>query len=912
MEPWTATAPPDPSPADALARCGSPAGHRPLALVAPGVLWLVAAGSADLFAADPEGAGGPWHHLGRLGPGAVLAAPAAGPRHRLVLRPLAGARVRAVDLPEDPADPLTGPELAALDRGVDAVLAVLADFAAASAPNPAGPCGPPDPAPCPAPPPSAGQGGPDRTGAAARDRAAARLADALCAAEAAVDARERRRDRQAAASRRADRDARRRTAEALRAAAAPGPLPTVPADGAEPADRYAAVAVALGLPLGPAGPPAGPGDASDPIADLERRTGARARRIALTGPWWRFDHGPLLGRRTADGTPVALLRRRGGYRLRDPLGGSTRVTARTAAALERTAVTFHRPLPDGPLRLRDLLRHALRGSRADAVRMTAAALAAVALAFLVPLATGLVLGSHVPAGRTGSITRLCLALVAAGLASAVFGVVQNAALLRIEGRLEATAQAALWDRLLRLPARFFGRRSTGELAHTVLGVLAGRTALAGLTSLLLHSAVTVVVGLTLMYWISVPLALIATVPILAAAAVLGRLGLLQARAQEELLARSNALTDRDFHLLRAHAKIRVAGAEDRVVADWAVRHRDQQWATRRAVRLQNTATALASGCLPLCATVVFLASGPARAGVSEARFLSFYASLAVTVTGAVQVAGALNAALAAVPMFTRLRPLLAHPLEAAADAAPPGRLTGDIAVEHVSFGYEPGVPVLRDVSLRVRPGEMLAVVGPSGCGKSTLLRLLLGFERPSSGVIRYDGRDLAALDGAAVRRQCGVVTQHARPLDGTILQAITAERGHSLEEAWEAARLAGLDEDIAAMPMGMQTFLSDGGALSGGQRQRLAIAQALIRRPRVLFFDEATSALDNVTQAIVADSTLKQRATRIVIAHRLSTVMNADRVIVLDAGRVVQQGPPAALTADADGPFARLVRHQLR
>ncbi|MFF2073228.1 NHLP bacteriocin export ABC transporter permease/ATPase subunit [Kitasatospora sp. NPDC058162] len=913
MESRTA-APASPDPAASLARRGEPAGQRPLTLTSTGVLWLVAAGSADLFAADPAGTGGPWHHLARLGPGAVLAAPAAGPRHQLVLRPLADARLRAIDLPEDPADPLTGPELTALDLGVDTVLGVLADFTAASAPGPSR---------CAAPPTGAvhaARSGQARTGAAVHARAAAHLADALRAAETAIDTRERRRDRQAAASRLADRDARRRASDALRAAVAPGRVAAVvPGEGTDAADRYAAVAVALGLPLAPdrapapapARPLAGPGAEDDPVADLERRTGTRARRIALTGPWWRFDRGPLLGHRTADGTPVALLRRWGRYRLLDPDGGGSPVTARTAATLERTAVTFHRPLPAGPLRLRDLLRHAVRGARADAARMVAAALAAVLLASLVPLATGTVLGSYVPAGRTGSITQLCLALIAAGLASAVFGVVENAALLRLEGRLEATAQAALWDRLLRLPVRFFSRRSTGELAQTVLGVLAGRTALAGLTSLLLHSAVAVVVGLALMYWISLPLALVATGPILAAVAVLGRLGLLQARAQEELLARSSAVTDRVFHLLRAHTKIRVAGAEDRVIADWAERYRDQQWATRRAVRLQNTVAVLAACYPPLCATVVFLASGPVGAGVSEARFLSFYASLSVAVSSAVQVAVALNSALAAVPLFTRLRPLLAHPLEAGADAEAPGQLAGDITVEHLSFGYEPGVPVLRDVCLRVGPGEMLAVVGPSGCGKSTLLRLLLGFEQPSSGVIRYDGRDLATLDGAAVRRQCGVVTQHARPLDGTVLQAITADRGHTLEEAWQAARLAGLDEDIAAMPMGMQTLLGDGGALSGGQRQRLAIAQALIRQPRILFFDEATSALDNVTQGVVADSTLRQRATRIVIAHRLSTVVNADHVIVLDAGRVVQQGAPAALMADADGPFARLVRHQL-
>jgi ABC-type bacteriocin/lantibiotic exporter with double-glycine peptidase domain len=221
--------------------------------------------------------------------------------------------------------------------------------------------------------------------------------------------------------------------------------------------------------------------------------------------------------------------------------------------------------------------------------------------------------------------------------------------------------------------------------------------------------------------------------------------------------------------------------------------------------------------------------------------------------------------------------------------------------------------VLDDVSFRVAPGEFVAVVGASGCGKSTLLRLLIGFDRPVAGSVLYDGQDLAALDQAAVRRQCGVVLQNARPFTGSILDCIRGADGEfTLEEAWQAAALAGLAEDIKAMPMGMHTVISDGGgAVSGGQRQRLMIAAALIRRPRVLFLDEATSALDNGTQRIVIDSTRAMKTTRIVIAHRLSTIMDADRVIVMAAGQVVQQGPPADLLADTGGLFHELVHRQI-
>lgn len=230
----------------------------------------------------------------------------------------------------------------------------------------------------------------------------------------------------------------------------------------------------------------------------------------------------------------------------------------------------------------------------------------------------------------------------------------------------------------------------------------------------------------------------------------------------------------------------------------------------------------------------------------------------------------------------------------------------------MTFRYgDEGPLVLDDVTVEVAEGEFVAVVGPSGCGKSTLLRLLIGFERPVSGSVLYDGQDLSALDLSAVRRQCGVVLQNAQPLTGSILDCIRGAEAFTQEEVWEAAELAGLAEDIRRMPMGLHTMIAGGGAVSGGQRQRLMIAQALVRRPRILFFDEATSALDNETQRVVMESTRRLRASRLVIAHRLSTVLDADRVIVMDGGRVVEQGTPAALLADPSGRLSELVRRQV-
>ncbi|MFE6489952.1 ATP-binding cassette domain-containing protein, partial [Streptomyces sp. NPDC057757] len=283
------------------------------------------------------------------------------------------------------------------------------------------------------------------------------------------------------------------------------------------------------------------------------------------------------------------------------------------------------------------------------------------------------------------------------------------------------------------------------------------------------------------------------------------------------------------------------------------------------------------------------------------------------IASSLQFTSAAVTAMGVVPMLERLRPILEEKPEVDDSKADPGDLSGRLGLSHVTFRYgEDGPAALQDVTLAIEPGEFVAVVGPSGSGKSTVLRLLLGFERPESGTVLYDGQDLGELEVSAVRRQCGVVLQNGALLAGDIKANIVGSTNHTLDDAWAAAEMAGIDKDIAAMPMGMNTVLSEGtSTLSGGQRQRLMIARALVSRPRIVFFDEATSALDNPTQRLVTESTRRLNATRVVIAHRLSTVAEADRIIVMDQGRVVQQGRYEELLADRDGLFARLASRQM-
>jgi ABC-type bacteriocin/lantibiotic exporter with double-glycine peptidase domain len=257
-------------------------------------------------------------------------------------------------------------------------------------------------------------------------------------------------------------------------------------------------------------------------------------------------------------------------------------------------------------------------------------------------------------------------------------------------------------------------------------------------------------------------------------------------------------------------------------------------------------------------------------------------------------------------------PLVSAEVEIADDRKPPGELTGSVELSRVTFRYVPeGPPVIDNLSLRVAPGEYVAIVGPSGSGKSTLFRLLLGFEKAESGAVFFDGKALDTLDVSAVRRQLGVVLQNGRLATGSLYENICGGLQLPLDHAWDAARIAGLDDDIRKMPMGMHTAIAEGvNTLSGGQRQRVLIARAIARRPRILLFDEATSSLDNRSQAIVSDSLEALNVTRIVIAHRLSTVRRADRIVVVSEGRVVQSGTFAALSEEK-GVFANFAQRQL-
>lgn len=658
-------------------------------------------------------------------------------------------------------------------------------------------------------------------------------------------------------------------------------------------------------------------DSQDPrqnsLAEIARASQLRTRLVLLRDGWWRRDSGPLLAYRGDTTHPVALLPAgRKGYTLIDPVEHETvPATEAVAAELTGTAHMFYRPFPDRPLSAWDVLRFGLRGTGLDLGHLLLVGAAGGGLGLVTPIVTRLVFDRLIPSGDHSQLLVFGALLVISAIALALFQVVRSFALLRLESRMDSSIQAAIWDRLLSLPPDFFRRYTAGDLTQRATGVSAIKQTLSGSVTLAILAGLFSWANLLLMLYYDVPLALAALGLALIATLVTLGLGLRLLRHEREVTHAQGELSGLIAQLVGGISKLRVAGAEGRAFFLWASDFSRQKKTSFRASSVNNYLSTFIAGYPVLAAMVIFAAIND-RMGMTTGTFLAFYAAFVQFMAAGLQFASAFVVALTVVPLYERLKPILRERPEVDEQKAHPGPLSGVIEVSHVLFRYDKDGPlVLDDVSFTVEPGEFVALVGASGSGKSTLLRLLLGFEKPDSGAVYYDGQALAEIDLRAVRRQIGVVLQHSQVMTGPILDNILGASNLSVEDAWEAARRAGIAADIQQMPMGMQTYISEGGStLSGGQRQRLLIARALVARPRIIFFDEATSALDDRSQAQVTESLKQVDATRLVIAHRLSTIMDADRILVMHRGRLVESGTYQELLAQ-NGVFAQLAQRQL-
>ncbi|HEY8550559.1 MAG TPA: NHLP bacteriocin export ABC transporter permease/ATPase subunit [Vicinamibacterales bacterium] len=660
----------------------------------------------------------------------------------------------------------------------------------------------------------------------------------------------------------------------------------------------------------------------DMVNAVATASGFRTRLVALRDDWWRHDHGPLLGQIAETRAPVALLPTGPrSYECVDPKTGERRkVDAALGETLAPFGYTFYRPFPDGPLTVWQVIRFAGRGLKADLRWLLVTAVAIGLFGSATPYLTGRLFDEAIPQADRETLLVYGGALFMAALATGLFKFVQGVTTVRIQSRMQGSVQAAVWDRLLNLPVNFFRKYAAGDLADRASGIDQIQELVAGAGVAAILGSLSGLVFVVQMFTYNLVLAAVAVLLTITYVAVNMGANYLQLRYQRREITMRGLIAGLVLNLISGVSKLRIAGAENHAFKVWA-----RQFAAQRRISFVvgniQSAAAVFSAIFPvLSSIVIFLvmiseqqkAAETGQPGLTVGAFIAFNSAYGLFLAAMQALGDASLNLLRIVPIYERIVPILETPPEVDRSKGFPGRITGAIELSHVSFRYTPDGPfIIKDLSLKIKPGEFVAFVGSSGCGKSTLMRLMLGFEQPTSGAVYYDGQDLASLDLRMLRQQIGVVLQVSRVLPCEIYRNIVGASSRTLEDAWDAAEKAGLAEDIRQMPMGMHTYVSEGGGtLSGGQRQRLMIARAIVNKPKIIFLDEATSALDNRTQAIVSESMDRMEATRIVIAHRLSTIINADRICYLENGQIIEMGTYQELM-EKDGAFAQLAKRQM-
>ncbi len=658
----------------------------------------------------------------------------------------------------------------------------------------------------------------------------------------------------------------------------------------------------------------------DEIRDLDeqleyclRPHGLMRRVVKLEKGWFKDAFGPMLAFRKEDGAAVALLPKAfPGYYYHDPVSGERiEINRRTAEQLEEEAFCFYRPLPLKKLGIPDLLAYMKDClNTGDYILIIALTLVTTLLGLLLTKITRALTGYVLESSNVPLLWGTAVFMVSAILASQLIGASKQLMMNRIEIKTSLAVEAAMMMRILNLPANFFRKYSSGELSsrygsvNQLCELILGNVFSAGL------GAVMSLLYITQIFHYAPALVGPALLILLVSIIVSVLTALTQVKVSRRIMEKSAQENGLSFALISGVQKIKLAGAEKRAFAKWG-----RCFAEISELMYHPPAILRANGAITtaisLVGTIVmyYLA---VQTKVSPSEYIAFNTAFGAVSAAFASLTGVALSVARIRPILEMAEPILKTEPESSENKSMVTRLSGSIELSNVYFRYSQNAPwVVNDLSVKIRAGEYVAIVGKTGCGKSTLVRLLLGFETPEKGAIYYDGKDLAGLDLRSLRRKIGTVTQNGSLFQGDIYSNIVISAPQlGLDDAWRAAELAGIADDIRAMPMGMQTMIGEGqGGISGGQKQRLMIARAIAAQPRILFFDEATSALDNKTQKQVSDALDALKCTRIVIAHRLSTIRNCDRILVLEGGRILEEGSYNELIAKG-GFFAELVERQ--
>ena len=654
-------------------------------------------------------------------------------------------------------------------------------------------------------------------------------------------------------------------------------------------------------------------DMNEVLEYLLRPSGFMRRKVDLEKGWYHDAVGAMLGTRRDDGSVVALIPSGlNGYRFHDRKTGKTvRINRKNQNIIEKEAIAFYKPFPLSKMTMGSLIKYIIQQiSAADIIPLALAMLTVTGIGLLIPWLNNQLFSTVIESGSIKALIGVAAFMVSASVSALLFTSVRSLLITRIGTKLNLSVEAATMMRILSLPADFFKDYSAGELSNRA-GYITGLCS--QMADMILTTGLTSVLSLAYITQIFVyaPSLVVPAVVITLTTLILTFIQVMvQMKITRRIMLAESKENGMSYQLISGIQKIKLAGAEQRAFAKWGKLYAEGAKLQYDPPMLLKIGSVITLG-ISLVGTLVIYASA-IKNGVSVAEYYAFNSAYGMVSSAFTALAGIAVGIAQIKPILEMAKPIMEAIPEVSEDKHVVTRLSGGIELNNVTFRYTDDMPpVLDDLSLKIRPGQYVAVVGKTGCGKSTLMRVMLGFETPQKGAVYYDGRDLKKLDLKSLRRKIGAVMQNGKMFTGDIFSNITISAPWlTLDDAWEAAEIAGIAEDIRLMPMGMNTLISEGqGGISGGQRQRLLIARAVAPKPRILMFDEATSALDNITQKQVSEALDRMKCTRIVIAHRLSTIRQCDRIIVLDKGRIVEDGSYDELIAK-DGFFAELVARQ--
>lgn len=644
---------------------------------------------------------------------------------------------------------------------------------------------------------------------------------------------------------------------------------------------------------------------AESIVEIAKDSNVRIRDVKLSGEWYKTDSGPLLAFYKDENfyVPVALI----------PKGPSKYicinpykyeefvVTKKEAESFFDTAYMYYKSFSDEKITIKSLLKFALVNIKRDFIVYLLLGIVCALVGLLIPEMTRVFTDSIIPQAASNQAYHMAVIVLICTIASSAFSMIRDIAMMRIQIRTTTSLQAAVVNRVINLPVRFFRNYSTGELTSRAMSITQIEQAVFGT---LISSVMSVVFGIVYFFQLQryskdlTKWAVLFSIIPLLISAVFTYINYIE---DKKIIDINGKITGKLLQFVNGINKLITTFSEKRAFVEWSKLFVKRKKSDIKILKAGTVNSAIMT-IVPICISIAFYAiymsmikknmAQGIQTQLTTGAFLAFMSAFSAFQSSIMGLGSTALSTINIIPLYQYVKPIM-DAVPEVDDAKPSVKsLNGNIEVNHVNYRYEKDQElVLSDVSLSVHPGEFVAIVGNSGSGKSTLLRVLLGFEKPESGTVYYDDQDLSSVDVGSVRRRIGVVLQNSSVMQGSIFENICGSANLTQEDAWQAAKMAGLDKDIEEMPMGMFTLIPAGGSiLSGGQRQRLIIAQALAKKPDIIFFDEATSALDNKTQAVVCESLDNLKITRVVVAHRLSTIINADTIYVLQNGKIVESG----------------------